>query len=139
MDFLFYRFKKNKLNFYSLLDLDAKAFETDNQNNDTHSYLTISDRSDRLYAAVHYDEAEDRKSSSPISLRSITEHKSSESDNSKKSSSPISQHSITGHVSSDSDNSKSSESYLTPVVEAVEHKEDSPRSSDYEDVTVYKM
>ena len=92
-----------------------------------------------MYAAVHYDEAKDRKSSSPISLRSITEHNSSESDNSKKRSSPISQHSITGHVSSDSDNSKSSESYLTPVVEAVEHKEDSLRSSDYEDVTVYNM
>ena len=69
-----------------------------------------------MYAAVHYDEAEDRKSSSPLSLRSITEH-----------------------VSSDSENSKTSESYLTPLVEAVELKEDSPRSSDYEDVTTFKM
>nr|XP_022338489.1 uncharacterized protein LOC111134016 [Crassostrea virginica] len=92
-------------------DLEAKSInaavsETDDQNNDTHSYLTISDRSDRLYEAVHYDEAEDRKSSSPISQRSITQHKSSESDN-----------------------SKASESYLTPLVEVVELKGDSPRSS----------
>ena len=84
--------------FYPFLDIDAKSInadvsETDDQNNDTHSYLTISDRSDRLYAAVHYDEAEDRKSSSPRSQRSITEHKSSESDN-----------------------SNTSEIYLTPVV-----------------------
>ena len=69
-----------------------------------------------MYAAVHYDEAEDRKSSSPISLRSITEL-----------------------VSSESVNSKTSESYLTEGVESVEFEEDSPRSSDYEDVTVYKM
>ena len=124
VDFLFYMFKKNKhnLNFYPLLDLDAKSInvrdvsETDGQNIDTHSYLTISDKSDRLNAAVHYDEAEDRKSSSPISLRSMTEH-----------------------VSSDSDNSKTCKSYLTPLVEAVEIKGDSPRYSDYEDVTVYKM
>nr|XP_022345250.1 uncharacterized protein LOC111137848 [Crassostrea virginica] len=103
-------------------DLDAKSInaavsETDEQNNDTHSYLTISDRSDRLYAAVHYDEAEDRKSSSPISLRSIKEHHCSESDN-----------------------SKASESYLTPMVEAVEERQgDSQRSSDYEDATAFKM
>ncbi|XP_078338857.1 uncharacterized protein LOC111131606 [Crassostrea virginica] len=103
-------------------DLDAKSInadvsETDDQNNDTHSYLTISDKSDRLYAAVHYDEVEDRKSNSPISVRSITEHNSS-----------------------DSENSKTSESYLTPVVEAEEElKGDSPRSSDYEDVTLYTM
>ena len=112
---------KHKLNFYPHLDIDAKSInadvsETDDQNNDIHSYLTISDRSDRLYAAVHYDEAEDTKSSSPLSLRSITEH-----------------------VSSESENSKTSESYLTPVVEAVEHNGNSPRSSDYEDVTIYKM
>ena len=61
----------HKINFYPLLDLDAKSInadvsETDDQNNDTHSYLTISDKSDRLYAAVHYDEVEDRKSNSPI-------------------------------------------------------------------------
>ena len=106
-----------KLNFYLLSDLEAKCInaavsETGDQNNDTHSYLTISDKSDRLYAAVHYDEPEDRKSSSPISLRSITEH-----------------------VSNDSDNSKTSESYLTPLID----DEEPHRSSDYEDVTVYKM
>ena len=112
----------HKINFYPLLDLDAKSInadvsETDDQNNDTHSYLTISDKSDRLYAAVHYDEVEDRKSNSPISVRSLTEHHSS-----------------------DSENSKTSESYLTPVVEAEEElKGDSPRSSDYEDVTLYTM
>nr|XP_022334924.1 uncharacterized protein LOC111131605 [Crassostrea virginica] len=104
------------------VDMDAKSMnadvsETDDQNNDTHSYLTISDRSDRLYAAVHYDEAEDRKSSSPISLRSIKEHYGSESDN-----------------------SKASESYLTPLINDVEElKGDSPRSSDYEDVTTFRM
>ncbi|XP_078338859.1 uncharacterized protein LOC144617786 [Crassostrea virginica] len=97
--------------------INADVSETDDQNNDTHSYLTISDRSDRLYAAVHYDEAEDRKSSSPISLRSIKEHYTSESDN-----------------------SKASESYLTPLINDVEElKGDSPRSSDYEDVTTLKM
>ena len=101
--------------------LDTKSsvevVEAEEQNNDTHSYLTISDRSDRLYAAVHYDEAEDRKSSSPISLRSITKH-----------------------VSSDSDNNKTSEGYLTPLVEAVEEpKGDSQRSSDYDDVIFDKM
>ena len=64
-----------------------------------------------MYAAVHYDEAEERKSSSPISLHSITEH-----------------------VSNDSVKSKTTESYLTPVVEYVELEEDSPKSSDYEGV-----
>ena len=119
--FFFIDFKQ-KLNYYLRLDLDAKpinadASGTDYQNNDTHSYITINDRSDKLYAAVHYDEAEERKSSSPISLRSITEHKSSESDN-----------------------SNTSEIYLTPVVEAaVELKGESPRSSDYENVTAYMM
>ena len=78
------------------------------EQNDTHSYLTISDRSDRLYAAVHYDEAEDRKSSSLISLRSITEHNSS-------------------------DSSKSSDAYLVPVSNDVEEsKTDSETSSDNE-------
>ena len=110
------------MNFYPLLNLDAKSInadvsETDDQNNDTHSYLTISDKSDRLYAAVHYDEVEDRKSNSPILVRSITEH-----------------------ISSVSENCKTSESYLTPVVEGEEElKGDSPRSSDYEDVTLYTM
>ena len=113
---------KTQIEFYLRLDLDVKSInadvsETDDQNNDTHSYLTISDRSDRLYAAVHYDEAEDRKSSSPISLRSITEH-----------------------VSSDSDSSKTSEGYLTSLVEAVEElKGGSQKSSDYDDVTFDKM
>ena len=70
-----------------------------------------------MYAAVHYDEAEDRKSSSPISLRSITEH-----------------------VSSDSDNNETSKRYLTPLVEAVEElKGGSQRSSDYDDVIFDKM
>lgn len=93
--------------------MNADVSETEEQNNDNHSYLTISDKSDRLYAAVHYDEVEDRKSSSPISLRSITEH-----------------------VSSDSDSSKTSEGYLTSLVEAVEElKGGSQKSSDYDDVT----
>ena len=128
LDFLYHRFIfkiLNGNNFFPtlfFLDIDTKSInadvsETDDQNNDTHSYLTISDRSDRLYAAVHYDEAEDRKSSSPISLRSIKEHYTSESDN-----------------------SKASESYLTPLINDVEElKGDSPRSSDYEDVTTFKM
>ena len=94
--------------------LDTKSsvevVEAEEQNNDTHSYLTISDRSDRLYAAVHYDEAEDRKSSSPISLRSITEHNSS-------------------------DSSKSSDAYLVPVSKDVEEsKTDSEISSDNDEL-----
>lgn len=45
----------------------------------------ISERSDRLYASVHYDEAEEGESSPSLSLHSKKEHTSSESDNSKES------------------------------------------------------
>nr|XP_022345125.1 uncharacterized protein LOC111137773 isoform X1 [Crassostrea virginica] len=101
--------RKSKTTFYSGdTKSSVEVVDAEEQNNDTHSYLTISDRSDRLYAAVHYDEAEDRKSSSPISLRSITEHNSS-------------------------DSSKSSDAYLVPVSNDVEEsKTDSETSSDNE-------
>lgn len=59
--------------------------EADEENNDAHSYLTISERSVRIYASVHYDEAEEGKSSPSVSLHSKKEHTSSESDNSKES------------------------------------------------------
>ncbi|XP_061196789.1 uncharacterized protein LOC133205063 [Saccostrea echinata] len=55
------------------------------ENQDSHSYLTISDRSFRLYADVHYDEAAERKSSPSESLNNKADNSSSITDSSKKS------------------------------------------------------
>lgn len=82
------------------------------ENNDAHSYLTISERSVRLYASVHYDEAEEGKSSPSLSIHSKKEHTSTESDNSKES-----------------------DNYLIPIMNTVEEtKADShPPCNDKED------
>lgn len=119
------------------VNLDAKSTEgvlelgTSDENIDVHSYLTISDRSVRLYAAVHYDEAGDEKSSPSLSLHSEKEDLSVEN----KTSPSLSLHSKKEENRSiKSDTSKISQGYLTPVVTTVaETKSDSQRSSDYED------
>ncbi|XP_062566553.1 uncharacterized protein LOC134228874 isoform X3 [Saccostrea cucullata] len=69
------------------------------ENPDSHSYLTISDRSSRLYADVHYEEAMDRKSSPSESLN----YKGSNS-------------------SSITESSKRSDDYLTPTGKVVDEK-----------------
>nr|XP_034302245.1 uncharacterized protein LOC117681505 [Crassostrea gigas] len=88
---------------------------TNEEDIDVHSYLTISDRSVRMYAAVHYDEAEDSIESKTSPSSSLYSKK--EEDASIKS-----------------DTSKISQGYLTPVVTTAEEtKSDSQRSSDPED------
>nr|XP_034335805.1 uncharacterized protein LOC117692360 isoform X1 [Crassostrea gigas] len=104
---------------------------TNEEEIDVHSYLTISDRSVRMYAAVHYDEAEDKKSSPSLSLHSEKGDLSIES----KTIPSLSFHSKKEeNASIKSDTSKISQEYLTPVVTTAEEtKSDSQRSSDYED------
>ncbi|XP_056019065.1 uncharacterized protein LOC130054198 isoform X1 [Ostrea edulis] len=84
--------------------------ETAEQNPDFHSYLTISERSFRLYADVHYDEAEERKSLTSVSLHSK------------------------GYDTSVSDKSGGSDDYLTPTVKTAKKDATSSQSSgDYDD------
>lgn len=105
---------------------------TSDENIDVHSYLTISDRSVRLYTDVHYNEAEEGKSSPSLSLHSKKEDTRIES---KTLSSPsLSLHSKKEEDASiKSDTSKISQGYLTPVTTAEETKSGSQRSSDYEE------
>lgn len=119
------------------VNLDTKSTEgvlevgTDEENIDAHSYLTISERSVRMYTAVHYDEAEEEKSSPSLSLYSEKEDPSIKS----KISPSLSLHSKKEEDASiKSDTSKISQGYLTPVVTTAEEtKLDSKRSSDYEE------
>lgn len=101
---------------------------TSAENIDVHSYLTISDRSVRLYAVVHNDEVEEGKSSPLLSLHKEKEDKSIES----KMSPSLSLHSKKEENRSiKSDTSKLSQGYLTPVVTTVEEtKSGSQRSID---------
>ncbi|XP_052714698.1 uncharacterized protein LOC128187990 [Crassostrea angulata] len=119
------------------LEKDVKSTEgvlelgTNEEDIDVHSYLTISDRSVRMYAAVHYDEAEDKKSSPSLSLHSEKEDLSIKSKTSPSSSFHRKKEE---DASIKSDTSKILQGYLTPVVTTVEEtKSDSQRSSDYED------
>ncbi|XP_056017210.1 multiple epidermal growth factor-like domains protein 11 [Ostrea edulis] len=79
--------------------------ETAEQNPDSHSYLTISERSFRLYADVHYDEAEERKSLTSVSLHSK------------------------GYDTSVSDKSEGSDDYLTPTVKTAKKDTTGSQSS----------
>ncbi|XP_056013184.1 uncharacterized protein LOC130046482 [Ostrea edulis] len=79
--------------------------ETAEQNPDFHSYLTISERSFRLYADVHYDEAEERKSLTSVSLHSK------------------------GYDTSISDKSGGSGYYLTPTVKTAKKDTNGSQSS----------
>lgn len=116
------------------VNLDTKSTEgvlevgTDEENIDAHSYLTISERSVRMYTAVHYDEAEEEKSSPSLSLYSEKEDPSIKS----KISPSLSLHSKKEENRSiKSDTSKLSQGYLTPVVTTVEEtKSGSQRSID---------
>lgn len=106
---------------------------TSDENIDVHSYLTISDRSVRLYTGVHYDEAGDKKSSPSLSLHS-------EKQDPRIESKTLSSRSLSLHnkkeedASTKSDTSKISQGYLTPVVTTAEEtKSGSQRSSDYEE------
>lgn len=101
---------------------------TSDENIEVHSYLTISDRSVRLYTAVHYDEALDGKSSPSLSLHIEKE----DSSNKSKTSPSLSFHSkIERDASIKSYTSILSQGYLTPVMTTVEEtKSGSQRSSD---------
>lgn len=105
---------------------------TSDENIDVHSYLTISDRSVRLYTGVHYDEAEEGKSSPSLSLQSEKEDPRIES---KTLSSPsLSLHSKKEEdASTKSDTSKISQGYLTPVVTTAEETKSGNQRSSYSD------
>lgn len=92
----------------------------------------ISDKSVRLYADAHYDEAEESKVTSSLSLHSRKEDTSSESDTGPSLCLYRKQEEKNTNIKSDT--TKLSQDYLSPIVTTVEEtKSESQQSSDYEE------